>query len=174
MNDKNKNKQKVGPQGTQVFDLSEVESLLAKEMQQHAEKGLGTPTLVGLTKPYSGKHIPLEGTRFQVGRTASSDIRIDEPSVSSTHAKILFIDNVWKVSNLLSSNGTYVNGDKVAESEIFPGDRVRFGGVEFVFTMIEHSGDKNKNDSSMGLVTKVLVYGIITLGILGAGAYFLL
>ncbi len=166
--------QKVGPQGTQVFDLSEVESLLAKELQQQAADGVGKPALVGITKPFSGQTFMLSGDRFQVGRTASSDIRIDEPSVSSTHAKLLRSNEQWKVINLLSSNGTFVNGDKVAESDIYPGDRIRFGGVEFIFTLVD-DGDVDKPQSSgMSLGVKVILIGGLLIAALAGAAYYLM
>ena len=166
--------QKVGPQGTQVFDLSEVESLLAKELQQQAAQGIGQPALVGITKPFSGQKYLLTGFSQQVGRTASSDIRVDEPSVSSTHAKLVNSNEQWKVINLLSSNGTFVNGDKVAESNIYPGDRIRFGGVEFIFTLVDDGKQKKSSSSGLSLGTKIILMGLVAIAALAGAAYFLL
>ena len=50
--------------------------------------------------------------------------------------------------NLLSSNGTFVNGEKVSERFIVPGDRIAFAGVEFVFTLVDeplHAKHSSKN-----------------------------
>ncbi|NVJ62057.1 MAG: FHA domain-containing protein [Gammaproteobacteria bacterium] len=166
-------KQKVGPQGTQVFDLSEVESLLAKELKEQSINPNGQPALVGISKPVTGKKFLLTNQKYQVGRVASSDICIDEPSVSSTHAKIVFVGEQWKVVNLLSSNGTYVNGDKVSESDIYPGDQVRFGGVEFMFCTVDGKGRKN-GSGGLSTFAKVLLVGVPVLAALGAAAYFVL
>lgn len=166
-------KQKVGPQGTQVFDLSEVESLLASQLKEQSAEGTGQPALIGISKPFSGKRYMLTETRYQVGRTHDSDIRLNEPSVSSTHAKIVYSGEQWKVINLLSSNGTYVNGDKVSESDVYPGDRIRFGGVEFMFSLVDDS-QSNKPASSLGLGTKIVLIGIVAIGGLAAAAYYLM
>ncbi|MEE4245845.1 MAG: FHA domain-containing protein [Kangiellaceae bacterium] len=169
MTDKNT---KVGPQGTQVFDLSEVESLLAEELKSQKPEH-GSPCLIGVTKPFVGTRFELDKAKLQVGRTPSSDIYIDEPSVSSTHAYINLVGQQWRVTNLLSSNGTFVNGDKVADSDIYPGDKVRFGGVEFVFTLHENKEAK-KAPSSVSLAVKVTLLGIVVIAGLAAAAYYLM
>ncbi len=165
--------QKVGPQGTQVFDLSEVENLLNKELEQQVDKEDGQPALVGVSSPFTGKRIMLTQSRYQVGRTADSDICLDEPSVSSTHAKLLLQDGQWSVTNLLSSNGTYVNGDKITDSQIFPGDRIRFGGVEFAFMLLDQKAGR-KGRGGMGIAAKVITLGVLVIGVFAAAAYFLL
>jgi len=164
-------KQKVGPQGTQVFDLSEVESLLAKELKEQHTDGNGHPALVGISKPFSGQKFLLTQKKYQVGRTADSDIRIDEPSVSSTHAKVVYVEDQWKVVNLLSSNGTYVNGDKVSESDIYPGDQIRFGGVEFMFCLIDDKGKSKHGAGGSSTFAKVAIVGTVVIAALAAAAY---
>ncbi|WP_144391750.1 FHA domain-containing protein [Pleionea sediminis] len=167
-------KNKVGPQGTQVFDLNEVESLLAEQLKQQATEGKGSPALIGISKPFSGKRFMLKDKVYQVGRKHDCSIQLDEPSVSSAHAKLVYSDDQWKVINLLSSNGTFVNGDKVSESDIYPGDRVRFGGVEFMFSLVEEGRAAKRSGKGMGIGAKVGIIGIIVIAALGGAAYYLM
>ncbi len=167
-------KNKVGPQGTQVFDLNEVESLLAEQLKQQASEGKGQPALIGISKPFSGKRFLLTEKAYKVGRKEDCDIRLDEPSVSSTHAKVVYSEEQWKVINLLSSNGTFVNGDKVSESDVFPGDRIRFGGVELMYTLVDEAGNASSVNKGMGLGAKVAIIGLVVIAALAGAAYYLI
>jgi pSer/pThr/pTyr-binding forkhead associated (FHA) protein len=53
--------------------------------------------------------------------------------VSAIHAKIVCEGDNWRVMNLLSTNGTFVNDAKQTTTSLKPGDRVRFGRAEFLF-----------------------------------------
>ena|SRR5579862_3302645 len=70
-----------------------------------------------------------------VGRNPANALPIDDPSVSSFHAKIETDANGVFVSDLFSSNGTYVNGERILTLKLEDGDRVRFGKVESVFSL---------------------------------------
>ncbi|WP_444997283.1 FHA domain-containing protein [Aliikangiella sp. IMCC44359] len=137
MTNKEKQKNSTGPQGTQVFDLSDVNKMIAKEITESQPDGANVPALVGVSENVSGQRFILNQDKLEVGRRPNSDIKLSDASVSSMHAQIIREDNDWKVLNLLSSNGTFVNGEKVAEKFIYPGDRIAFAGAEFVYTLVE-------------------------------------
>lgn len=65
-----------------------------------------------------------------IGRGERCDLVLQDPSVSSSHAEVILRSgDVW-IRDLNSTNGTWVNGDKVSrEVKIKPGDRVEFGDV---------------------------------------------
>jgi FHA domain len=68
-----------------------------------------------------------------VGRDQGSDVAIDDPSVSSRHARIGKFDGRAQIIDLGSTNGTYVNDSFVDRSFLYDGDRVRIGDTVLVF-----------------------------------------
>jgi hypothetical protein len=68
-----------------------------------------------------------------IGRTRHNDIQIDAPSVSRKHAQIALTESGYMVRDLGSENGTFVNGERVAEQPLTDGDLLHFGGVGFSF-----------------------------------------
>lgn len=69
-----------------------------------------------------------------LGRGEANDVRIVEESVSTSHATLLRKGDTWYVIDLQSSNGTYVDGYRVAgERELPPGCLLRLGTVELRF-----------------------------------------
>ncbi|MCP1727047.1 hypothetical protein J2T60_001012 [Natronospira proteinivora] len=92
-----------------------------------------SPALVGLAPPFSDHWYRLQPERTQVGRKPHNDIVLDEASVSFEHARIVRTAGEWRVVNLLSTNGTFVNGQKVHQSRLEHGDRLAFGNAAFLF-----------------------------------------
>lgn len=78
-----------------------------------------------------GDPIPLLGTSLVVGRRESSDIVLRFPNVSGRHCELVVVDGYWMVKDLGSSNGTKVNGVRVAEQRLEPGDKVAVANHEF-------------------------------------------
>lgn len=69
-----------------------------------------------------------------VGRGPHNDIVIVEESVSDSHAKLQRREGVWYVTDLGSTNGTYIGGRRIAAEEKLPIDAdIRFGGVPLTF-----------------------------------------
>ncbi len=73
-----------------------------------------------------GDPIPLLKPKLLVGRRDRCDIVLDFPNVSSQHAELEFTNGYWQVLNLSHSNGTKVNGERVDERFLQPGDRICF------------------------------------------------
>ena len=66
-----------------------------------------------------------------LGRGVAADLRIDDPTVSGSHARFERDEHGWHVRDLGSTNGSSVNGARVAERmPVRPGDTVALGGVE--------------------------------------------
>jgi pSer/pThr/pTyr-binding forkhead associated (FHA) protein len=77
----------------------------------------------------SGRRIWLSAEYMVVGREPVSDIHLDEPHVSRTHAALRQRGDVVYVQDLGSSAGTFVNGTAVTTArELRPGDLVTFAG----------------------------------------------
>lgn len=92
---------------------------------------VSTPRLVNT----DGEVVLLAEGESIVGREAGLAISfVGESSVSRQHAKIVTQGSTVTVSDLDSTNGTYVNGRKIAvETTLLPGDMVQFGAMGFRF-----------------------------------------
>lgn len=80
----------------------------------------------------TSREFPFEKTSVIIGRDESARLRIPLPSVSRKHCELSIDDEELIVKDLGSANGTYVNGAKVKERELSPGDLLTVGGVVFV------------------------------------------
>jgi hypothetical protein len=150
-----------GPQGTQVFSREEVSQLIDDAADEHASGSRAE--LTGLSSGVSGQSFSLGSTRIIVGRAENCDLRLEDSSVSSEHARIVRDSAGWRVVNLLSTNGTFVNDRKVSSSAIANGDRVRFGRVEFRFYDPDQSdGEKGKG----GLPLWPIIFSVIGIAII--------
>lgn len=78
----------------------------------------------------AGVVFPLEGW-VTIGRAPTSDIVLDEPFVSSTHARLVPRDQVYVVEDLGSTNGTFVNDRVVTEAPLRLDARLRIGETVF-------------------------------------------
>ena len=82
-----------------------------------------------LTPVNGGRPIALRRSRpITVGRDDDCDAVIPDPSVSSRHARVEFDGVTWVLTDLGSTNGTWLNGARVAEpTRIEASDVVQFG-----------------------------------------------
>jgi len=71
------------------------------------------------------------GRTLVVGRAVTSDIPIYDPTISRRHAEVSLTETGVLVKDLGSSNGTFLNGAKIAEAEAAANDVVTFGKVAF-------------------------------------------
>lgn len=73
------------------------------------------------------------GEAATIGRSRSCDLSLRSPDASRRHAEILPSDGGWLVRDLESTNGTFVNGERVAERVLQPGDRIEIGSDAITF-----------------------------------------
>lgn len=66
-----------------------------------------------------------------VGRADDNDLVVPDPEVSRHHARLVLGAAGWVVSDLGSTNGTWVNGEAVERAPVAPGDVVAFGRMRF-------------------------------------------
>jgi pSer/pThr/pTyr-binding forkhead associated (FHA) protein len=65
-----------------------------------------------------------------IGRAARADFIVDRALVSRLHCRLTAGDEKLEVQDLSSTNGTFVNGKRVARAHIASGDRLRLGRIE--------------------------------------------
>jgi hypothetical protein len=81
----------------------------------------------------SGERIALREQVVSVGRMPSSTIVLADPNVSRNHAEIRPRGTGWMLVDLNSTNGSRVNGVRVASQELHEGDVLQFGNTRIRF-----------------------------------------
>jgi predicted component of type VI protein secretion system len=69
----------------------------------------------------------LAAGRIVLGRSSACQLVLSDDTVSRRHAELRLVDGRWHLRDLGSSNGTWVNGRRVVEAEVVPGDEVQLG-----------------------------------------------
>ena len=87
--------------------------------------------LIGLTEPVADERFVLQRGENIIGRLEDCDVPILHESISRQHARISLRVGETRVEDLQSSNGTFVNDEKVKEASLSNSDRVKVGSVEF-------------------------------------------
>jgi pSer/pThr/pTyr-binding forkhead associated (FHA) protein len=86
---------------------------------------------VGATAGQKGKIVKRK--RVLVGSSSACDIHIDHPSVNPIHAVLEIAEDKYKVFDMDSSIGTYLNGKKIISETFKLEDSIKFGAIEFQF-----------------------------------------
>ena len=86
--------------------------------------------LVVLSEGFTGLTCELKADKTTVGRLEDNSFQIPEPSVSSHHCELTRRATDLLVKDLNSTNGTFINGEKVVEAVLKPGQILRLGQVE--------------------------------------------
>jgi S1-C subfamily serine protease len=85
-----------------------------------------------LAGPRQGQQLSFAGERIRVGRSRDNDVVLPDdaeaPPSSGHHAELVREGRVWRIRDLGSSNGTFVNGARVSEARLSSGDRIGLGG----------------------------------------------
>lgn len=82
--------------------------------------------------PRRGTEIKLSDKPLLIGRSPDADLRIQDDYTSTRHARLLKWNDAWMVQDLDSTNGTYVNDERVSQPvEIRRGTVVRIGTTTF-------------------------------------------
>jgi pSer/pThr/pTyr-binding forkhead associated (FHA) protein len=86
--------------------------------------------LVVLTAGMTGRTHELKVEKTTVGRLEDNTFQIAEPSVSSHHCEIILRGSDVLIRDLNSTNGTFINGEKVTESVLKVGQTLRLGQID--------------------------------------------
>ena len=74
-----------------------------------------------------GKRVVLDGTAIEIGRSVKCDVTIDQESVSRRHARIAFEAGRYRITDLGSTNGSYVNDELSGDRALKDGDQIKIG-----------------------------------------------
>jgi hypothetical protein len=86
--------------------------------------------LVLLSAGMTGRTHDLISEKTTVGRVEDNTFQIAEPSVSSHHCEVILRGNDVIIKDLNSTNGTFINGEKITESPLKSGQILRLGQIE--------------------------------------------
>jgi pSer/pThr/pTyr-binding forkhead associated (FHA) protein len=79
-----------------------------------------------------GTEIALSGRQLTIGRAGDSDLIVDDEYASTHHAKLVFINGEWLIQDLDSTNGTFLEGQKVSTPQtVAMNAQVRIGQTTF-------------------------------------------
>ena len=94
------------------------------------------------------KAIPLNQLITSIGRGHDNKVVIDDPRISRHHLEIRFIKDHFVVFDLDSTGGTFVNGQRVNQGLLYPGDLISLAGVNLVFTQNRQLPEHRKTDTN--------------------------
>jgi pSer/pThr/pTyr-binding forkhead associated (FHA) protein len=124
----------AGPQGTQLFSTEQLRQYaIETEPESSGRASAHEPVLEGVSAGLEGRRFSLRSGRQTIGRGGDNDIRIDDPSVSASHAWVVNQHGHYVIMNTLSTNGTFVNDKRIHMTALKHGDHIRLGHAEFVF-----------------------------------------
>jgi pSer/pThr/pTyr-binding forkhead associated (FHA) protein len=105
-----------------------------------------------------GDSIPLQREHLTVGRRNSCDIYLPFHTVSGLHCELAFRDGYWFIRDLGSTNGVKVNGQRLQQKVLRPGDEVSIAKRKFTihYTIpVGHSAlEEMEEDISQSLLEK--------------------
>jgi len=87
--------------------------------------------LVSLDPNVSKVEMPLNQLPLVIGSGEEADIRLDEPTVAAAHCRIECVDGQLFVRDLGTVHGTHINGDRITEGGLQPGDELAIGLLNF-------------------------------------------
>lgn len=104
---------------------------------------LSTPAIPNLTLALLDREdiqqVSFNAVEVMVGRSASSEYSITDETVSARHARFRYHHKQWWIEDLKSTNGTYLNDERVSvPTVVVTGDELRCGQINLLITIAEN------------------------------------
>lgn len=163
---------KAGPQGTQAFSREQIAEVLNDTADNEVPQSRRAS--LGLISSETGKQVfELNSDRMTIGRAATCDLRVEEPSISSEHARFVHAEDGWRIINLLSTNGVFVNDKKVFSHLLSDGDEIRLGRAVLRFRDPSRPRAGRAGGDSPA-AARWVVLGLVGVAVVAAGVWWLL
>ena len=111
----------------------EFKTVIGKKIKTPTEEVGGDSCLVVIAGTNLGKVYPIKEDETLIGRSDDCDIECDDPLTSRQHAHLLHGDNSVTVTDLESTNGTFVNFKRIDKTILHNGDKLSIGQTIFKY-----------------------------------------
>jgi len=122
--------------------------------------------LLGASDPVAGMTFRTPMGRTLIGRSDECDVVIRDRTVSARHAELMVRAEGVTITNMMSTNGTRLNGDEVQTARLHDGDVLRFGRVSLVFKDVPPTEDGRpwlrRAQLALLVASLILAAGLIT------------
>ena len=81
-----------------------------------------------------GKRFELDRPMLSIGRDASCTVQLNDTEVSRKHSELRISDESAAITDLSSSNGTFLNGKRIDQAPLTSGDRIQLGRTLMIYT----------------------------------------
>ena len=122
---------------TSVFDLENQEDVLKEELSPMYGYLIFDEQIIPITEPV-----------YNIGRGDGNNLIIDNRFISRAHAQIRYINSRYVIFDLNSTGGTYINGKRIKQYNLKPGDVISLSKIDIVFGI--------ENDSTLADTSKFL------------------
>jgi len=104
------------------------------------------PTLFVIRGVDQGSRFELTEPTIRLGRDPSSTIPLHDTEVSRHHVEIRWVDGEYAISDLNSSNGTFINGQRIRHQQLASGDQLQVGSTLMLYTGPAEESQENLAD----------------------------
>jgi pSer/pThr/pTyr-binding forkhead associated (FHA) protein len=115
-------------------------ALMRQLIAHHGLTAVKTPAAL---MPIAGEKVGLhplaesDSPEWLLGRGNHCEVVLDDPSVSTEHARLSCQDGVWVLEDLDSRNGTRCGGRHTVRAELSPGELIQLGNLMLLFNVVE-------------------------------------
>lgn len=121
-------------------DIGSTRAISMSTAERLGVSGSGAVLVVEEGGGRTGETISITRSPVVIGRLSSVDIVLADANVSRRHAELRREGPAWKLKDLGSTNGTFVNSKPVTDGPLEDGDRLLFGNSELVFHTAPQGG----------------------------------
>jgi len=118
-------------QGTAMLNLAEVGGEKGRGSNDKSREVCGW--MVALNGQHKGEDFRLRIGKNVIGTAADCDIVLTDKKISRKHATIRYEGGEFQIADLDSSNGCFVNDEKIQKHDLIDNDIIKLGDIEFEF-----------------------------------------
>jgi hypothetical protein len=121
------------------FKVRAIKDISSQSLNRNTESDSSTPIFPLAKAPMAfliidgGKIFTLEFSTITVGRNLDNHLVFDDPKISRRHAELKIIKGRYILFDVGTSGGTFVNGDRITQIVLQPGDVISMAGVIMVY-----------------------------------------
>src|SRR5262245_13235251 len=111
---------------------------------------MNVPRLIVIKGTDEGRQFVLDSDAHSVGRDSTSKVRLTDTEVSRRHAEFVRTTDGFRVRDVGSANGTFVNNLSIKDALLQPGDHVQIGQTVLVYSL-----DRNETAPASDLANRI-------------------